>query len=125
MALEIYEQAYVILGGKLLEEATSVETNIENNDQDVFTLKKGYAGQTPSPKKRVTTVENAQLSTGFEFDFEKAEKESQIVELGIILGGSGLQMLAPGFIRNTRISGGVGQSMTVSFEHHGECNQFQ
>lgn len=124
MALEVYDNAWVYIGGKLLEESTSVETNIENNDQDVFTLRKGFAGETPSPKKRVTTIENAQPRTGFEFEFEKAELECWIVPLGIQLG-SGKMMLADGFIRNVRLSAGVGQSTTVSFEHHGEANAFE
>ena len=124
MALEIYDQAYVSIDGQLLEEATSVETNIENNDQDIFTLVKGFAGQTPSPKKRVTTVENVLLQSGFEFDFEKAETESWIVELGVTLG-SGAQLLSNGFIRNVRMSAGVGQSMAVTFEHHGEPSVFE
>lgn len=123
MALEIYDQVYPYINGDLLCEAISVESGLENNDQDVFTLKKGWAGQTPSPKKRVTNIENAHPQSGFEFDFEEAELKCTIVTLGLQTGG-GSKMLSNGFIRNTRIRTGAGESTSVSFEHHGEPSKF-
>lgn len=125
MAQQIYDQAYVFLNGQLLAEATSVETSIENQDQDVMTLVKGFAGQTPSPKKRTTRIDNVQTVSGFEFDFEGKELSSEVVELKVQLGGSGLSAVSNGFLRNVSVSSGVGQTMTVSFEHHGEPAAFQ
>tara|TARA_B100001123_G_C15073043_1_gene932381 strand:+ start:313 stop:690 length:378 start_codon:yes stop_codon:yes gene_type:complete len=125
MATQIYDQAYIFLNGQLLAEATSVESSIENQDQDVMTLVKGFAGQTPSPKKRTTRCDNVQTVAGFEFDFEQKEIDSEVVELKVQLGGSGLSAVSNGFIRNVSISSGVGQTMTVSFEHHGEPAIFE
>jgi hypothetical protein len=124
LALSDYGQFYVSIDGSLLGEATSVETELEGDDQDAFTLAKGFAGQTISPRKRVTTVENMVPSSGFEFDFEKAQRDGTIHTLGLV-SDSGKKMVAKGYIRGVKVSAGVGKSAMVSFAHHAEPSIFQ
>ena len=51
-----YDQFLVIVDGQLLGEADSVEWRNENSGQDVLTLVKGFAGQTPGPHKTVASI---------------------------------------------------------------------
>lgn len=121
----IYAQMVPSLDGQLLAEATSVETSIENKDTDVETLIKDWAGITPSPKVRRTSVENMELAAGVEFPFEEKELTNQIVELGLQMFGSGQKLASRGFLRNVRKRAGVGQNLIVSFEHIGEPTKFE
>lgn len=125
MALDIYDQMYVFLNGKILAEAVSVQTGLESDDQDVMTLLKGFAGITPSPDIRRVKVDNVVPSSGFEFDFEKAKKERTVVECKLQSGATGKAMTSKGFIRNPSIDSGVGKTTVVSFEFVGEPNLFQ
>lgn len=125
MSADIYDQAYVSLDGLLLGEATTISTSLEGDDQDVVTLVKGFAGQTPSPRKRVTSIENHVLTTGFEYPFEKKQRDSVVVTMGVQLGGSGKKLATKGFLRNVKVEAGVGKSLMVSFEHHGEPAIFE
>lgn len=120
MAAEIYDQCYVFLDGILLGEATTIETTLEGDDQDAITLVNGWSGQTPSPKKRVTKVENMVLTTGMEYPFEEKSLDSVQVQCALQLGGSGKKCMNKGFLRGVSLAGGVGQPLKVTFEHHGE-----
>lgn len=125
MAVEIFDQIYVYINGQPLKNCTGMEHSTENNDQDVFTIFGGFAGQTPSPKKAVTSIEGVLPVTGFGFDFEGAESKSEIVELKLQKGGNGESKLTKGFIRNARVRAGTGETVSVSFEHHGEYTEFK
>lgn len=124
MAAEIYGQMLASLNGALATEATTVSTALENTDQDVLTLAKGWAGQTPSPQKRVTKITAMVPIAGFEFDYEQKELDKEVVVLGLQLLGSGKKCEAEGFLRNVSIEAGVGQNLSVSFEHHGTASAF-
>ncbi len=123
-ALDIYDQIYVFINGQLLVESTTMQTGLESDDQKVLTLVKGFAGITPSPDVRVAKVENVVPSTGFEFDFEKAKKERQLIELKLQSGATGKTMISKGFLMHVSIESGVGKTTQVSFDFAGEPNLF-
>ena len=126
MALDVYDQIYIRLNGKLLAEAVSVETGLESDDQLAMTLSKGFAGISPSPDVRKVKVENLVPSTGFEFNFEKAKKDRELVEVQLLSGATGKTMTSKGFLHGAvAITAGVGQLLKVSFEFVGEPNIFQ
>ena len=123
--LSIYGQAVVYIDGVLLTESTEIESTLENNDQDVMTILKDFAGVTPSPQKRVTRVTGAVSVAGLEVDLEALQKNRTVCECGVQMIGSGDRANALGFVRNVSVKAGVGQTMTVSFEHHGQDAAFE
>ena len=124
MALDVYDQIYPYINGKLLAEAVSVQTGLESDDQKVMTLVKGFAGITPSPDVRTVKAENVVPSTGFEFDFERAKKERWLIELRLQSGATGKSMTSKGFILHVSIEAGVGKQLMVSFDFVGEPSLF-
>jgi hypothetical protein len=123
-ALDIYDQYYLFINGKLMVESISLQTVLESDDQKVMTLVKGFAGITPSPDIRTVKVENAVPSTGFEFDFERAKKERWLVELRLQSGATGKTMTSKGFFLHVSVEAGVGKTLTVGFEFVGEPSIF-
>ena len=125
MALDLYDQVYVEANGLLLAENTSVSTDLMADDQDVLTTAKGYAGSTPSPRMRTISCENVVPSTtGIEADFEEWFNNSTEVTFRLVLGGSGKSATSKGFLKKVSVSGGVGQTVKMSFEFTGTPSVF-
>jgi hypothetical protein len=124
-SLSIYGQAAVYIEGVLITEATEIESTLENSDQDVMTILKDFAGVTPSPQKRVTRVTGAIPVAGLEIDLEAMQRNRSIVECKVQMIGSGDSAASKGFVRNVSVKAGVGQTMTYSFEHHGQDSVFE
>jgi hypothetical protein len=123
--IAIYGQDVVSLNGVLITEGTEVETTLENNDVDVMTILKDWAGITPSPQKRVTRITSAVPVAGLEFAFEAKQRAREVVELTVQNIGDGTMVKTKGLIRNVSRKSGVGQAMTLSFEHHGQDSEFE
>lgn len=121
MALDLYDQVFVEVNGKVLSENTSVTTGLVGDDQDVETTVKGFAGISPSPKKRTITCENVVPATvGLEADFEQWFLDSTEITIRLTLGGSGKSVVSKGFLKKPAdIQSGVGKTTTVSFEFTG------
>ncbi len=125
MALDVYDQIYAFINGYLLVEATQIQTGLESDDQRILTLIKGFAGISPSPDVRVVKVENVVPSTGFEFDFERAKLNRELIEIKLQSGATGKSMISKGFLLNVNLDGGVGKATTVSFDFVGEPAIFE
>jgi hypothetical protein len=97
---------------------------LESDDQDVLTIVKGFAGQTPSPKKTVASLKNVVPPAGFEFDAFQKQNDSEIVELKLQSALTGVSLTASGFIRKSKISAGVGKTAMLDFEFHGGAGTF-
>ena len=121
----VYDQVYPSLDSQLLGEATEIDSNLEDQSQDVATLLKQFAGVNPGPIKRVTKITNYVPTLGMEYPFEKKQINKEVVELGLQFGGSGKKVLSKGFLFNVSVTAGVGKNVTVSFEHHGEAVAFE
>ncbi len=124
MGVSIYDQIYPSINGVLLSEATTVKLEYEGDDQDILTLAKGWAGQTPAPRSIKVTIDEFVPRTGFEFDFIKKYLNSEIVTLGLQFGGSGVKMTSDGFLRTPGVEAGAGQSTKATIMFKGEAKNF-
>ena len=115
----IYEQVYVSKDGALLVELTEIELSLDGDDQDVFTIAKGWSGQTPSPKKVMASLTNVVPTNGQEVDAFEAALLSKEVKMKFQFGGSGKSLTSKGFLRKPKISAGVAKTVTQTFEFHG------
>ncbi len=124
--MELYDQVFVEVQGKVLAENTSVTTGLTGDDQDVETTVKGFSGISPSPKKRTITCENVvSTAVGLEADFEQWFLDSTEITIRLVLGGSGKSVVSKGFLKKPAdISSGVGKTTTVSFEFTGTPSVF-
>ena len=116
---QVYDQVYVFKDGGLLQENVSIEITLEGDDQDVMTIAKGFAGQSPSPKKVMATLNNVCPPKGQEVDAFEASLLSTVVTMKFQFAASGKSLTSKGFIRKPKIGGGVGKTVDQTFEFHG------
>jgi hypothetical protein len=125
MALDLYDQVYIEAQGMLLAENTSISTDLMSDDQDVLTTAKGFAGISPSPDMRTVSCENVvPATTGIEVQMEEWKLNRTQITLRLIFGGSGKSCISKGFFKKVSVSGGVGQTVKVSFEFTGTAAAF-
>jgi hypothetical protein len=114
--VQLYDQVYIYINGKLLAENTSVSTSLESDQQEVKTLVRGFAGISPGPVHRVIDLENVVPVKGMEFAIEKAFLESAELDVRLQLGGSGAKYEGKGFVRSgIKVSGGVGKTTDLAY----------
>lgn len=124
MALQVYDNIFVYMNGLLLQENTQVQISWEGDDQDIFTLAKGYAGISPAPVKTVIQLTNMAPPTGSEFDAPAAfiSKAKQVCKLQ--KGSTGQTIEVECFVRAPATSAGVGQVTNENFSLHGEAKSW-
>jgi hypothetical protein len=124
MALQVYDNIYVFMNGVLLQESTQVQISWEGDDQDIFTLVKGFAGISPSPVKIVIQLTNVAPPTGSEFDAPGAfiAKTKQVCKLQ--KGATGETIEVECFVRAPATSAGVGQVTNENYSLHGEAKSW-
>jgi len=126
MALELYDQLFIELNGKLLAENTSLSVDLTSDDQDVMTTVKGWSGVSPSPDMRTISGEGVVASTkGIEVDMEQWKVDRTEVTARVVFGGSGKSFVSKGVIKKVSASGGVGQTVKVTFEFTGTPSVFK
>ena len=86
--MQLYDQVYIYINGKLLAENTSVSTNLEGEQQEVSTTVKGFAGISAGPDKRVVSLENVVPVKGMEFAIEEAYLNKAELEVRLQFGGA-------------------------------------
>lgn len=118
MSVGLYDQLFVYRNGQLLAENTSVKLNLDGQDVDVFSIVKGFCGQTPTPKKVIAMLSNVVPATGFEVDTWNDELNSVVNEWKFQFGGSGIALTVEGFARGNAIEAGVSASASIDFEVH-------
>ncbi len=122
--MSLYDQMYLFVDGGLAAEATTIDTEITSDVQQIMTLVKGFAGITPSPHVRTVSTENMVPVTGFEFDFEQSFLDSTEVTLLLQQGGSGKKASTVGYFTNVAVSAGVGRTNTITFQFVGTAEAF-
>ncbi len=125
MAASVYDQLYVYLDGNLLMENVSLSIDLEGDDQDVLTIAKGWAGQTPSPKKTMAQLANVIPPEGQEVDAWKASLLSEKHKMRFQSAATGKTLESEGFIRKPKIAAGVGKTADQNFEFHGTPGLWQ
>lgn len=124
-SVSLYDQFYVFADGSLLVENQTIELSLESDDQDVMTIVKGFAGQTPSPKKIMASFQNVIPSEGFEFDAMAYQLYSTPTTFRFQSAATGKSLISTGFIRKAKVSAGVGKTTEQTFEFHGGPGLFQ
>jgi len=122
----LYNQIYLKMNGVLLAENTTIESALEADVQDVFTIVRNWSGITPAPIVRSATGSNVIPLSGVEFNFEQKMMDFELVGLGLWEGGlGGKSCLSDGYITNVPRSAGVGQTTTISFSFRGTPSAFE
>ncbi len=123
--MALYSQIYLKMNGAVLAENTTLETALEADIQDVFTIVRNWAGVTPAPIVRTMTATNVIPLPGVEFDFEQKMLDFEEVALQMQEGGSGKTCASDGYIVNVPRSAGVGQTTTINCTFRGTPSRFE
>lgn len=115
--LQLYTLAYVTVGGALLTEEASVSVTRRTNSQQVTTVAKGYAGESPGAPNCEIQVTNAVPAADFELDPGPFMKSLQVVEIGLIAAGK--QITVKGFIVEDTFKHSVNAESTLDFSFRG------
>lgn len=117
--MAIYSQLFLYIDGQLLSENVTIETSLDSpGDEDVFDMRKGWAGMSAGPLFRSISANNVVPSFGTEFSFEQYYARRQKVEI-LLYETSGVSVRSQGFFTSVRRTSGVGQNMSVSFTFRG------
>lgn len=122
MSATLYDQGYVFIDGALLSQNQEFALSLEGDDQDVETVPLQWAGITQTPKKSMLTLKSAQPPKGFEFDPFNSVANSIPHVVKLQLAASGKSYRFNGFARKPKLEGGVGKSLAVDWEFHGEVS---
>ena len=123
--MALYSQIYLIMNGAPLAENTTIETALEADIQDVYTIVRNWSGITPAPIVRSMTATNVVPLPGVEFDFEQKMLDFEEVSLLMQEGGSGKACASDGYITNVPRSAGVGQTTTINCTYRGTPSRFE
>ena len=122
--MALYSQIYLFMNGGPLAENVSLESALEADIQDVFTIVRNWAGITPAPIVRTIAAVNVVPLPGVEFDFEQKMLDFEEVEPKMQEGGSGKQCVTAGYIVNVPRSAGVGQTTNINMTYRGTPSSF-
>ena len=118
MALQQYSQAEIYLnGGKLAEEA-SVTVSRRTNAQNVNTVAKGFAGQSPGAAIIEIKVTNAVPAAAFEVNpgqFMAMTNGSALAVVEISIFAAGQTLTTKGFITDDNFSHAVNSEAKLEF----------
>lgn len=122
--MALYSQLVLMMNGAHLAENVSLETALEADIQDVFTIVRNWAGITPAPVVRTITGTNVVPLPGVEFDFEQKMLDFEEVEAQIWQLKSGKTCVSNGYIVNVPRTAGVGQTTNINFTYRGTPSRF-
>jgi hypothetical protein len=125
MGTQIYGQFVIEYDGETMAETTSIEVMLDGDDQDVFTLLKGFAGQSSSPKKVVINLTDA--IPDIDYWHTKVWNDcltGRAVAARVWRVGDASSLSSKGFIRKPKLNSGVGKPSENSYEFHGEANRW-
>lgn len=123
--MALYTLVYIYANGVLLAENVSVDTALEADIPDVFTMVRNWAGVTPAPIVRTAKVNNVVPLPGVEFDYEQKMLDYEEIELMLQEGGSGKKCTTRGYIVGVQETIAVGQNTTISFDFRGTPSPFE
>jgi len=123
--MALYENMYVFVNGQVLAENVTIESSLDSDIQDVNTQVKEWAGITPAPITRTTTLNNVIPRTGVEFDAEAKMIAREEIEVMLQEGSSGKKCTSKGYITAAPRSSGVGQNTTLNFTVKGTPSSFK
>src|SRR5574338_728038 len=116
--LQLYTAAFVYVNGALLSEEASVTVNRSTNSQQVITVAKGYAGESPGAAMCEITVESAVPAADFELDPSKFLGELRVTEFTVFAAGKTLTF--KGFIISDNFSHAANTESKLTFSARGQ-----
>src|SRR6266542_5982238 len=114
MALQIYSSSAVYIGGSLLTENASVAISRRTGAQNVFTVAKGWAGQSPGSRMMEITITEAVPSTSFEFD--PGSNMKGLIPVPVAIFAAGKTLTTTGFIDSDDFRHAVNQEAIVDMK---------
>ena len=121
--LQLYTAAFVYVNGALLAEEASVTVNRSTNSQQVITVAKGYAGESPGAAMCEVTVESAVPAGDFEFNTSSSLEELRVTEFTIFAAGNTLTF--KGFIISDNFSHAANTESKLSFSARGQFAKWE
>lgn len=122
--LQLYTPVYCSKDGTLFAEATQVTFNRSTNSQEIKTILKGYAGESPGAIMVEADVENAVPVAGIEFDAGAVMNTLTPIELGFATA-DGKTAVFKGFVIKDSLKHGTGTATSYSFSFRGQFAEFQ
>jgi hypothetical protein len=116
--LQIYTQALVLVDGTILAEEATVSLRRMTRSQEVFTVNKGYAGESPGAATLEIDVTSAVPAADFELDPGKFMKLLKSCEITIVAAGK--QLTTKGFIIEDSFKHSVNAESTIDFKFRGQ-----
>jgi hypothetical protein len=120
---QLYTVAYIYINGSLLAEEASLNVDRVTNSQEVLTVAKGYAGESPGAAMTQVSVDNAVPSADFEFNPGNFMGAMQPVEITVFAANNKLTFT--GFIISDNFSHAVNSASKLSFSARGSFANFE
>lgn len=120
--LQLYTLANVYVNGSLLAEEASVTVDRATNSQQVITVAKGYAGESPGAAMTELSVENVVPAADFELNPGKFMGSMQVVEFSAFAAGRTLTF--KGFIVSDNFSHAANSASKLSFKARGSFSDW-
>lgn len=121
--VQLYTKAVVYINGNLLTEESNVTVDHDSNSNEVNTVAKGYAGESPGATKTMISMRNAVPSADFEFNPAPFINNMTEVEVSVFAAGKTLTVV--GFIHKSNFQHGVGNAAELSFDFRGGPSDWQ
>jgi hypothetical protein len=111
---QLYADAFVAVDGAVLLEHVSVNISRSTGSQAVFTVAKGYAGESKGAPTIEIDVTNAVPTADFEFNAGSAMKALREKEITVFVAGR--KIVASGFIISDSFKHSVNSESTYDFK---------
>lgn len=120
--LQLYSNARIFVNGSELTEAADVQVSRATNSQQIVTIAKGYAGESPGAPMTEITVNNAVPAADFEMNPGKFMGEMKIVEFTVFAGNATLTF--KGFIISDNFQYAANSQSQLSFTARGSFSDW-
>lgn len=121
--LQLYTLANVYINGSLLAEEASVAIDRATNSQQIITVAKGYAGESPGAPMTEMSVENVVPAADFELNPGKFMGTLQVVEFTAFAAGRTLTF--KGFIISDNFQHAANSASKLAFKCRGSFSDWQ
>ncbi len=119
----LYTLVYVLANSSLLSEEASVSMSRTTGSNEVKTVAKGYAGESPGAAMIELDITSMVPAAGIEFDAGKYMSTMTPIEMGLLSHGQ--QLTFKGFIISDTLKHSVSSESAYDFKVRGAFASFQ
>lgn len=123
MANTLYTNAAVAINGAMLLEEVSVNVARATGSQPIFTVLKGYAGESSGANTIEIDVTNAVPTADFEFDGGAVMESLQEVEITVYAAGK--RLTSKGYIISDSFKHSANSESNYDFKFRGKYAKFE